>query len=255
MRPLYALALLGALAAPATHAQIQFGADVVSRYVWRGYDFGEAASIQPSLAYTAAGTTVSTWASYPFTPDGALADEHDFAVAHTFPMGGAALTVGVQDYYFPNAGPSIFDFDDGGNGAHYVEPYLAYTGDAAVPITLLAAVLAYNDPTHAVYLEAGYPQTVAGTQVTPSVGVVMNESAFYGTDGAALTNVSLRAGRTLDLGAQFKLPLWVQFTLNPYEERSYLVFGARVGVVGMEDGRGEMDDGKGRRGAGRKEAD
>lgn len=37
----------------AASAQFGLGADVVSRYVWRGTDFGNAASVQPYISYTA----------------------------------------------------------------------------------------------------------------------------------------------------------------------------------------------------------
>ena len=226
----FVLLVLLAVLPVAAHAQLAFGADLVSRYVWRGYDFGESASIQPSIAYTTAGTTIGTWASYSLTPESALANEHDFSIAHAFPIGGSTLTVGVQDYYFPNAGADIFDLDDDGDGAHYIEPSVLYTGDPSLPITLFAAVVAYNDPDHSLYVEAGYPVTVAGTLITPSVGVVPYESEFYGTTGAALTNVSLRVWRAVPITEHFSIPLWVQATLNPYEERSFLVFGMRVGV-------------------------
>src|SRR5690554_5376874 len=105
VRPFSALALALALAPaflPSASAQpISFGADLVSRYVWRGYEYGEAASIQPMLAYTYGGTEVGTWASYALVPDGALADEHDLWVAHTLDVGGAAFTLGLNSYYYP----------------------------------------------------------------------------------------------------------------------------------------------------------
>ncbi len=43
------------------------GADFVSRYLWRGLDFGNSFSIQPSLALTSGGFEVGVWGSYPFT--------------------------------------------------------------------------------------------------------------------------------------------------------------------------------------------
>ena len=97
-------------------------------------------SIQPSLAYTVSGTTIGTWASYPLTPESALADEHDFSIAHAFPIGGgASFTVGVQDYYFPNAGADIFELDGDGDGAHYIEPFVQYAGDPSLPITVVTS--------------------------------------------------------------------------------------------------------------------
>ena len=223
-----ALALLLVLAPGVQAQQFSFGADLVSRYVWRGYDYGESASIQPTLAYTYGGTEVGTWASYALVPDGALANEHDLWLAHTLDLGGAAFTFGLTSYYFPNAGADFFDLDSDGDGAHYLEPFVGYEGDEGLPITLMAAVFAYNDPDHSVYLEAGYPFTLAGTDLSLTMGGVPQESGLYGTAGAALTNLGLSASRDLGLSDKVALPVSVAYVLNPYAERSYLVFGLGV---------------------------
>ena len=41
--------LLSSIVVPSSLAQISLGADFVSRYVWRGLDFGESFSVQPAL--------------------------------------------------------------------------------------------------------------------------------------------------------------------------------------------------------------
>ena len=46
-----ALLSIGLTSVPAT-AEISIGADVVSRYVWRGTDWGDGASVQPGIAYS-----------------------------------------------------------------------------------------------------------------------------------------------------------------------------------------------------------
>src|SRR5690625_3783970 len=48
--------LVAALCATDAEAQrFNVGADIVSRYVWRGTDFGESVSIQPTLSFSAGG--------------------------------------------------------------------------------------------------------------------------------------------------------------------------------------------------------
>lgn len=223
-----AVAFAITLAPPVLGQSFSFGADFVSRYVWRGYDFGESASIQPSLSYTYAGTEVGTWASYALVPDGALANEHDLWVAHTMDVGGSAFTVGLNSYYFPNAGPDFFDLDNDGEGAHYLEPFIGYEGDEGLPLTLYASIFAYNDPDRSIYLEAGYPFDVAGTALHLAAGFLPAVSALYGTEGPALTNLSFSASRDLPISDRFALPLSVTYVLNPYAERSYLVFGVSL---------------------------
>ena len=235
MRHLYSfrrLALLGLILVIGQSAYAQgftIGADLVSRYVWRGFEFGESASIQPSLAYGFGGTEIGTWASYSLVPDGGLANEHDLWLSHTIVAGGSSVTLGLTSYYFPNAGADIFDLDGGGEGAHYVEPFVSYEGDSSFPIRLSVAAIVYNDPNHSAYLEAGYPFEVAGTELEMTVGFIPAASGFYGTESAAFTNLSLSASRNLPISDQFALPLFVTYTLNPYAERSYLVFGVSIG--------------------------
>ena len=64
-RTLAALAALAAagLAAPA-QAEIGIGADVVSRYVWRGADVGDAVSVQPAIAYSGEAFEIGAWSSW-----------------------------------------------------------------------------------------------------------------------------------------------------------------------------------------------
>ena len=46
-----AVLALGLLSTTAAEAEIGIGADLVNRYVWRGADFGDGASIQPYISY------------------------------------------------------------------------------------------------------------------------------------------------------------------------------------------------------------
>ena len=47
---------------------LNFGADVMSRYIWRGIDFGNSPAIQPSLFLSWRGLNVGAWGSYSFAP-------------------------------------------------------------------------------------------------------------------------------------------------------------------------------------------
>ncbi|CAM3344615.1 hypothetical protein [Rhodothermus bifroesti] len=226
MRPLICLLLLGSLLhVHAAQAQeIHLGADVVSRYVWRGLDFGESMSVQPGLRLTTGPLTIGTWASYAIATPGAYANEHDLYLSLNF----GALTIGVTDYHFPTPeGRKFFNFDNNGRGAHYLEPFVQLSGPAQAPFTLFAGLFAYNDPDYSVYLEAQYPFAVNGVQLTAKVAAVGGRSSFYNTGSAALVTLGLSASRTIPITEQFGLPVFVSYILNPNPrvERSYLVFG------------------------------
>ena len=51
-----ALLSIGLTSVPATAdghgSSLSIGADVVSRYVWRGTDFGDGVSVQPGISYS-----------------------------------------------------------------------------------------------------------------------------------------------------------------------------------------------------------
>ncbi|MDQ7040228.1 MAG: TorF family putative porin [Rhodothermus sp.] len=207
--------------------EVQLGADVVSRYIWRGTDFGESMSVQPGLHLTVGALTVGTWASYAITASGAGANEHDLYVSVRL----GAVSVGVTDYYFPApGGPGFFNFDDNGEGAHYLEPFIQFNGPENMPFSLFAGFFAYNDPDRSIYLEGQLPFEINGVAMGLTVGVVTGESGFYNTGGVALVNLGLSAMREIPLTEAFRLPVFVRYILNPNPRvaRSYLVFGFRL---------------------------
>lgn len=223
-RPALSVAFLTAFLLTATPTMAQsfsFGADIVSRYVWRGTDFGESASIQPALSASSGGFEIGTWASYAMHPESADANEHDLWISYST----GRLSFGVTDYYFPNLGAGFFDFDDEGNGAHYLEPFVTFSGFQALPVTLYAGFFAYNDPDHSVYLNASYPVSIDGVDLAFGVGASATESVMYGTSGFGIIDLTLAASRDVPLTERFALPLSVAYVLNPYAEKSFLVLG------------------------------
>lgn len=221
-----ALAASVSVAAPAHGQSFGIGADIVSRYVWRGIDFGESMSVQPSLSFAHGGLEIGAWASWSVGADGASANENDLYVSYSF----GPLTVGVNDYYFPSPEPG---WPDGGYGflnrrAHTFEPYVSYSGKVD-----LSAGFAFSPDTEdadasrerSLYVEGGVPFEVEGAEVRLHAGIVGGESGFYDTDGAALVNVGITVAKPIEITDAFSLPVNVAYVLNPHKERSFLVFG------------------------------
>jgi hypothetical protein len=48
----------------ASGAEFSVGADVVSRYIWRGADYGNSRAVQPAVAFSVAGFKAGFWGSY-----------------------------------------------------------------------------------------------------------------------------------------------------------------------------------------------
>jgi len=209
-------------------AQVSGGADFMSRYVFRGIDFGESMSAQPFIEYSTGGFTVGTWASYAFETGGA--NEHDIYVSYA----NGPFEVGVTDYYFPvpGGGPSAEFFNFGDDSGHVIEPYVAFTGTESFPVSFSAYINAASsetngDPDDSIYLEASYGTTVEDVDLGFTAGFVPQESSWYGTGAPTFINLSVTASKSVKITDDFSLPLMAQYILNPTPdaERTFLVFG------------------------------
>ena len=224
--PFFLLLFVGTCLAPPAQAQsVDLGADVMSRYVWRGTDFGNTAAIQPSLSFSSGGFTVGAWGSFDISPvNGSAVNENDLYASYAFETSAGTFSVSVTDFYFSNPGNEFFDYDN--PGAHVIEPGLSYSG----PVSLSASINAYGrNGENEVWLEASVPFSVQDVDLSLALGGTPNDGAgYYGTDAdtdAAITKFSLTASRGLKLTESFSLPVMASYYLNPYTERSYFIFG------------------------------
>ncbi len=227
-RALLLPALLASVAAagPASAQSVSVGADVVSRYVWRGADFGESLSLQPALTFGFGGLEFGAWGSYSVSASGADANENDLWATYTIEASsGASLSLGVTDYYFPGPGATGFSYTD----AHTVELSASVTGPESFPVTVYGGVMVRNDPDNSVYLEASLP-VAAGDDVEVGLvaGMVAGASGFYGTEGAAVVNLGVSASKALEITDSFAPPVSVSYILNPDQDRAFLVFGVSL---------------------------
>ena len=138
-------------------SSISVGADLVSRYVWRGVDFGNTPCIQPGIEFATGGVSIGTWGSYGLSSNtGAL--EADLYVAYAFEFG---LSVGVTDYYFPGEalmsdGVNIFPVRSGAyfdyDNAHAFEANVGYEYESFS----ISANYMFHNGTDDLYFELGY---------------------------------------------------------------------------------------------------
>lgn len=184
----------------ALQAETSIGADVVSRYVWRGTDFGNAAAVQPSIETTVGPLSVGAWGSFPLTDpmgtSGTAGNECDLYASTT--VGPVGIT--VTDYFFPGYGAadSLLNLDK-----HTIE--LSGTADVG-PVSILAAANLSGDDDNSTYLEL--------THGAFSLGL---GNGAYSTDGEfAPVSLGVTAGRD---------NFTVSYIINPNKETSFLVFG------------------------------
>lgn len=205
---------------------ITIGTDVVSRYIWRGQDLGQV-SLQPTLGIEYKGLSFSAWGSVGLS-DPSDTKEFDLTLAYSI----AGFNIGVTDYWF-NAGldPKNRYFKYNANCTNHVfEANVGY--DFKYVSVQWYTNFAGNDGlnsdgkrAYSSYFEVAAPFSLVTVDWVASVGAVPYATDFYGVDGFAVTNVSLKATKDIHFTDKFTLPIFAQITANPYTEKAYFVFG------------------------------
>jgi hypothetical protein len=205
-------------------AEVSLGTDVVSRYVWRGTDFGQTPSIQPALDFTARGFSAGFWGAYQLGRDASSlpADELDFYLGYSLELGSANLDLVVTDYYFPNSGIKFGNYEDG-TGAHIIE----VGGTVSLSDFYLAGfVNVYNDADNSSYFELGYSTSVQSVDLSLFAGATPGgTNMYYGTTDFNFVNVGVTASKEIKITDDFSLPIFGSYILNPNQEIAHFVFG------------------------------
>jgi hypothetical protein len=201
------------------------GADFVSRYLWRGLDFGNTFSIQPSLSFSAGGFEAGFWGSYPFNNTSNGNEELDLYLGYSI----SDFSIMVTDYYFPNSGLRYGLYEE--PGAHTIEVGLAYAGSESFPLSLAVFMNVYNDDDNSVYFEVGYSTEVEEVGVDFFVGGTPGgDNQFYGPENFNLINIGITATKEISITESFSLPIFSSYVLNPNLEVGYVIFGLSLGM-------------------------
>ncbi len=221
-------------------SNFSIGADIVSRYIWRGLDLsGPSPHIQPYLEYSfgETGLTLGTWASHSI---GGITTGAEADLYLTYSLAGM-FTVGVSDYYFPSdaafSRDGYFNYHKETTG-HTFEAMLSFDGTEKVPLTVLFAMNFYGadgtdengDAAYAKYLELGYSHTMGTTDVSVFMGAALDDpaeekgaSGWYG-NSAGIINLGTKITKTLSINDRISLPLSTSLIFNPEAENIYVVF-------------------------------
>ncbi len=226
MKKIVLMALMFATGMSATaqdEVETTVSADVVSTYVWRGMECGSAA-IQPTLGIGYKGLSLSAWGSYGLV-DTNDAKEFDLTLAYS--TGG--FNIGITDYWFNTPEERYFLYD-ANKTSHIFEANIGYDfGPAAIQwFTNFAGNDGYNKDgkrAYSSYVELSAPFKLASVDWSAAVGAVPYAADFYGVDGFAVTNVSLKATKDIKVTDSFSIPVFAQVAANPSTEKAYLVFG------------------------------
>ena len=204
---------------------VSAGADIYSRYNWRGLDFGDSPSFQPTLSLSAGAFTIGAWGAYNFfsgtTP---VYSENDLFASYTISTAtSGSFSILYTDYFYPSAGLSFFKYDI--DGSHVLEAGLGYSGPESFPIQLNGYYNFKNDPDKSAYIQVGYPVTAGETSLSFFAGFTPASSAWYATTKAGLINLGVAATKNVVITDKFSLPVHVDYILNPYSKQSFLIAG------------------------------
>jgi hypothetical protein len=200
--------------------------DVVSSYIWRGQECGSV-SVQPTLGVSYKGLSLTAWGSVGLSEP---KDTKEFDLTLAYTTGG--LNIGITDYWF-NAGldpeARYFKYDAHGTN-HIFEANIGYDfGLASVQwFTNFAGNDGFNKDgkrAYSSYAEVVVPFKLASVDWTATAGAVPFATDFYGTDGFAVTNLSLKATKDIKVTDSFSIPVFGQLVGNPCSQKAYLVFG------------------------------
>ena len=191
-----------------------FGADLVSSYVWRGTQFGSGAHIQPYMDLGSGNLTGGVWGSFPTSAKGG-GNELDLWVSYDF--GPLALT--ITNYTFP------------GEGGAYSEGEGLFEGDytelaASTSLGGIDISAGYFTEVEALYVEVG--TSVGAIDIALGYGDDQSDPLNLGTyagGGSGLVNMSFSGSKDIQITDSFALPVFGSFIINPEAETAFLVFG------------------------------
>jgi hypothetical protein len=206
----FSLLILIALMSTNISYSQDFGADLVSSYVWRGTQFGSGAHIQPYMDLGSGNLTGGVWGSFPTSAKGG-GNELDLWVSYDF--GPLALT--VTNYTFP------------GEAGAYSKGEGLFNGDyteiaASTSIIGVDLSAGYFTEVEALYIELG--TSIGAVDVALGYGDDQYDP-FYADGGSGLVNMSFSGSKDIQISDNSALPVFGSFIINPEAETAFLVFG------------------------------
>jgi hypothetical protein len=245
---------------------LSVGADLVSRYVWRGINLGgPTPAVQPYAELAFGSEThalaVGTWGSYSFNGFFNV-QEADLYLSYTY---NDMFSLAFTDYFFPDDMAASHDYfnynmdwntiNDGTKEqtGHVFETALSFNGTDDIPFSLMFAVnvwgadsrkyseesgvmLAQDGIVMSKYLELGYSKDIKGTTLDVFAGMALDDPkeelgepyGFYGQRSMGVINLGLTVSKEIQITDKFSLPVFGSFITNPESEKVFLVFGLSI---------------------------
>lgn len=211
---------------------IAIDATYASAYYWRGASAGAGTSfMQPSadISYTAGPVTVGTNVWYSQGIDGGGENdstnnsEIDYTVYVGASLGAVDISAGVIDYVIPGSFPFAED--------HVLEAN-AGVGISALPfdnsITFYTNLAGDDD--NSMYLAPSLGTSYKNLGIGLTAGLALGESELYGTDGAALVDITPSISYSIAGDPETSVSFNIGYNPNSGLKMSYVTIGTSFGI-------------------------
>ena len=234
---------------------LDLGADIVSRYVWRGQQFGGSSpNIQPYIEMGIGNFVLGVWGAYSLGGDNPV---QEFDLYATYNLFDEIVSITVTDYFFPDESSDYkyFDYADTTTG-HIIEGKISFNGTDEIPFSVFIAINLYGDDAsrisdipsflnkfdgiqNSTYLELGYETSLnSGVKFEVFIGFnltdprspdlsgsgYIGETGFYGND-IGVVNLGITVSKDIKISEDFSLPMMTSVITNPQAQKVFLVFG------------------------------
>jgi len=219
-------------------SKINISTDVVSRYIWRGIEYGKSPSIQPTLSLTKGSFEIGVWGAFNTT---GTYNELDPYAKYTLKN----FTLTLTDYFInstsnPNK-TKYFNYNQWTTN-HTLEGSLQYKGPDKFPISILVGTYFYGNDRktsidssniyniikttsqyYSTYVELGYTVKCRNKSFDLFLGFTPMQGAYGNTAG--VVNAGITAYRTIEVTNKFSIPVKASLIANPQTSNLFFVLG------------------------------
>ena len=208
------------------NTQAYIAVDVVSQYIWRGFDYG-GVSVTPAIGVSKKGFSFTAYGSTGFDT------EQTKTLGLTLGYKRDGLSIMLTDFWYSDAYtpygkfPSTYFEYNARKTTHIYEASLGYDfGYTAVEWnTLLGGYDFYKSDgnrAYSTYVEVSVPFNISEVDFKAHIGFTPWEG-FY-ADGFNVVNTGIKASKTFYL-SKLAIPVSAQIIANPYSEQVFMFAG------------------------------
>lgn len=193
--------------------------DLMSRYIWRGQQYGNGPSIQPGLSVSWNDFTLGAWGAYEVFSEGS--QETDFYLSKSV----GAFTFAVWDYwtYTEDENSDFFNYAKKST-SHILEGQIMFSGNDNIPFNIVGSYFFYGaDPSKSIYLEIQYAQSLKDSDLLLFAGYQARGN-FY-AENSAFVNIGATFSKSIEITERFAVPLTLSLVINPDRRNVQIVAG------------------------------